>query len=132
MQSEEFIGPLRERFNRIFSRPWILALSRRANRISHKLLTLPVASKSLVMLLVIVTCSVIFYVQKTLLEIEEALPLTLSTQERDIRILVNEMGRLVQDIRFARGSDGFTAFSVVLRQTDQVELYLEDAGRLSV
>ncbi len=125
MQREGFISRLRERFSRIFSRPWILAVLHSTNRISHKLLTLPVASKSLVMLLLIVTCSVIFYVQKTLLEIEEALPLTLSTQERDIRVLVNEMGRLVQDIRFARGSTGLTAFSVVLRQTDQVELYLQ-------
>jgi diguanylate cyclase (GGDEF)-like protein len=60
-----------------------------------------------------------------LLEIEEALPITLSKQERDIRVLVYEMGRLVQDIEFARANTGLISFGVVLRQTDAIELYLE-------
>ena len=61
------------------------------NRLSHKLLVRPTVSISLVLLLLIITSSVIFYVQRTLLEIEEALPITLSKQERDIRVLVYEM-----------------------------------------
>ena len=50
------------------------------------------------------TCSLIYYVQRTLSEIEEALPITLSKQERDIRMLVNNMGRLVQNIGFVRAN----------------------------
>ena len=95
------------------------------NRLAHKLLVRPTVSISLVLLLLIITSSVIFYVQRTLLEIEEALPITLSKQERDIRVLVYEMGRLVQDIEFARANKGLTAFGVVLRQTDSVERNLE-------
>jgi diguanylate cyclase (GGDEF)-like protein len=90
-----------------------------------RLLSRPTASIWLVVLLLITTFSGIYYVQSTLQEIEEALPITLSIQERDIRILVNEMGRLVQDIEFARANKGLTAFGVVLRQTDSVEHYLE-------
>jgi diguanylate cyclase (GGDEF)-like protein len=95
------------------------------NRLSHKLLVRPTVSISLVLLLLIITSSVIFYVQRTLQEIEEALPITLSKQERDIRVLVYEMGRLVQDIEFARANTGLTTFGVVLRQTDSVERNLE-------
>ena len=95
-------------------------------RLSDKLLVRPTVSISLILLLLIVTSSVIFYVQRTLLEIEEALPITLSKQERDIRVLVYEMGRLVQDIEFARANTSLTAFGVVLRQVDSVELNLED------
>ena len=95
------------------------------NRLSHKLLVRPTVSISLVLLLLIITSSVIFYVQRTLLEIEEALPITLSKQERDIRVLVYEMGRLVQDIEFARANKGLTSFGVVLRQADSVEGNLE-------
>jgi diguanylate cyclase (GGDEF)-like protein len=91
----------------------------------HRMLTWPTASIWLVVLLLITTFSGIYFVQRTLLEIEEALPITLSIQERDIRALVNEMGRLVQDIEFARANKGLTAFGVVLRQTDTVELFLE-------
>jgi diguanylate cyclase (GGDEF)-like protein len=90
----------------------------------NRVMIRPTASIWLVVLLLITTFSGIYYVQKTLLEIEEALPITLSTQERDIRVLVNEMGRLVQDIEFASANKGLTAFGVVLRQTDAVELYL--------
>lgn len=89
------------------------------------ILTRPTVSISLVLLLLITTSSVIYYVQRTLLEIEEALPITLSKQERDIRVLVYEMGRLVQDIEFARANTGLISFGVVLRQTDAIELYLE-------
>ena len=95
------------------------------SRLSHKLLVRPTVSISLVLLLLIITSSVIFYVQRTLLEIEEALPITLSRQERDIRVLVYEMGRLVQDIEFARANTDLIAFGVVLRQTDSVERNLE-------
>ena len=94
-------------------------------RLSDKLLARPTVSISLILLLLIITSSVIFYVQRTLLEIEEALPITLSKQERDIRVLVYEMGRLVQDIEFARANTSLTAFGVVLRQTDSVESNLE-------
>jgi diguanylate cyclase (GGDEF)-like protein len=102
-----------------------LALARARSLIGRGLLTRPTVSISLVLLLLITTSSVIFYVQRTLLEIEEALPITLSKQERDIRVLVYEMGRLVQDIEFARANRGQTSFGVVLRQTDTIALYLE-------
>ena len=95
------------------------------SRVSHKLLVRPTVSISLVLLLLIITSSVIFYVQRTLLEIEEALPITLSKQERDIRVLVYEMGRLVQDIEFARANKSLTAFGVVLRQTDLIDRSLQ-------
>lgn len=68
---------------------------------------------------------VIFYVQRTLADIEEALPITLSRQERDIRVLVNDMGRLVQSISFARSNQGLNGFESVIRQTNEVEQYLE-------
>jgi diguanylate cyclase (GGDEF)-like protein len=110
------------RFNVEHIRGTLLTL---LNRLSHKLLVRPTVSISLVLLLLIMTSSVIFYVQRTLLEIEEALPITLSKQERDIRVLVYEMGRLVQDIEFARANTGLTTFGVVLRQTDSVERNLE-------
>jgi diguanylate cyclase (GGDEF)-like protein len=87
-----------------------------------------VASISLMLLLLATTTGVIIYVQQTLLEIEKAMPITLSKQERDIRVLVYEMGRLVQDIEFARANKSLTAFGVVLRQTDEVEKHLEDMG----
>lgn len=103
---------------------------RRLLRLLHKIpgqrmLTRPTAPLCLVLLLLITTFSGIYYVQSTLQEIEEALPITLSKQERDIRVLVNEMGRLVQDLEFARANKGLTAFGVVLRQTDAVESYLK-------
>jgi len=85
-----------------------------------------IVSISLMLLLLATTSGVIFYVQKTLLEIEKAMPITLSKQERDIRVLVYEMGRLVQDIEFARANKSLTAFGVVLRQTDAVEQHLEN------
>ncbi|MCG6888722.1 MAG: EAL domain-containing protein [Gammaproteobacteria bacterium] len=93
------------------------------------MLTRPTVSISLVLLLLISTSGVIYYVQRTLLEIEEALPIALSKQERDIRVLVYEMGRLVQDIEFARANTGLTSFGVVLRQTDTVELFLDKMSR---
>ena len=102
------------------------SLLRKTNQVGNNLLTRPIVSITLVLLSLVSTSAVIFYVQNTLLEIEEALPIKLSRQERDIRVLVNEMGRLVQDIEFARANKGLTAFGVVLRQTDTVELYLEE------
>jgi diguanylate cyclase (GGDEF)-like protein len=102
-----------------------LSLVRARDLLARGILTRPTVSITLVLLLLITTSSVIYYVQRTLLEIEEALPITLSKQERDIRVLVYEMGRLVQDIEFARANRGLTSFGVVLRQTDAVELYLE-------
>ena len=100
-------------------------LARARSLLGRGILTRPTVSVALVLLLLITTSSVIYYVQRTLLEIEEALPITLSKQERDIRVLVYEMGRLVQDIEFARANRGLTSFGVVLRQTDAIELYLE-------
>jgi diguanylate cyclase (GGDEF)-like protein len=91
----------------------------------NKLLLRPAISIALVLLLLISASSIIFYVQRTLSEIEEALPLTLSRQERDIRVLVNDMGRLVQSIGFARAHPGTNEFRVVIRQSIEVEQYLE-------
>ena len=95
------------------------------NRFGYHLLTRPYLSVSLVILLLVSTSGVIYYGQRTLLEIEEALPIKLSQQERDIRVLVNEVERLVQDIEFARANTGLSTFGVVLRQADEVERYLE-------
>lgn len=91
----------------------------------NKLLLRPAISIVLVLLLLISASSIIFYVQRTLSEIEEALPLTLSRQERDIRVLVNDMGRLVQSVGFARAHPGTNEFRVVIRQSIEVEEYLE-------
>ena len=93
--------------------------------LNHKVLVGPLISVSLVLLLLIGTASIIFYVQRTLLEIEEALPITLSKQERDIRILVNDMGRLVQSIKLARANRAQTDFNDIIRQSEHVDLYLE-------
>jgi len=101
------------------------AVSRLRYLAGHRMLTRPGGSISLIALLLITTISVIYYVQTTLMDIEEALPITLSRQERDIRVLVNEMGRLVKDIEFSRANKGLMAFGVVLRQIDSVELYLD-------
>jgi hypothetical protein len=98
------------------------------NIFSNRLLLRPVISIALVVLLLVVTSSVIFYVQRTLSEIEEALPITLSKQERDIRVLVYDMGILVQSIGFARSTRGTAGFSKVLRQADGVEEYLENTA----
>jgi len=104
----------------------LLGFWRSVGQLGYGLLTRPILSISLVLLLLISTSVVIFYVQRTLLEIEEALPIKLSQQERDIRVLVNQMGRLVQDIEFARANTGLSTFGVVLRQADEVEHYLEE------
>ena len=106
-----------------------LVLARTRSLRGRGMLTRPTVSISLVLLLLISTSGVIYYVQRTLLEIEEALPIALSKQERDIRVLVYEMGRLVQDIEFARANTGLTSFGVVLRQTDTVELFLDKMSR---
>ena len=88
---------------------------------NHKLLARPIISIVLVALLLVATLGVIVYVQKTLLDIEEALPITLSKQERDIRELVNEMGRLVNSIEFARASQSPVQVRIVFRQTGEIE-----------
>ncbi len=88
---------------------------------NHKLLARPIISIALVAVMLLMTLGVIFYVQKTLLEIEEALPITLSQQERDIRMLVNEMGRLVNSIEFARASQSPVEVRIVFRQTGEIE-----------
>ena len=93
--------------------------------LATKLLAKPTIPFALVGLLLVGTVSVIYYVQRTLSEIEEALPITMSKQERDIRVLVNDMGRLVQDIEFARSDPSDKKFSVILKQTHKVELLLE-------
>jgi diguanylate cyclase (GGDEF)-like protein len=91
----------------------------------NKLLLRPAISVFLVLLLLVSAASVIFYVQRTLSEIEEALPLTLSRQERDIRVLVNDTGRLVQSIGFARAHPGTNEFRVVVRESLEVEQNLK-------
>ncbi len=77
-------------------------------------------------LLLLIGCSsMIFYVQRTLSEIEEALPITLARQERDIRVLVNDMGRLVQNIGFVRQHHSEQGIDDIIRQTDEVDAYLQ-------
>ncbi len=95
------------------------------NILNNKLLMRPYVSITLVILLLVGTASVIIYFQKTLLEIEEALPITLSKHERDISKLVNDMGSLVQSIGFARADQSPKTFRVVVRQTLALEKQLE-------
>lgn len=90
-----------------------------------KLLLRPVTSIALVLVLLIASFSVIFYVQRTLSEIEEALPIKLATEERDARVLVNHMEKLVQNIRFARESKTSAGFRMVIEQSLEIEAYLE-------
>ncbi len=81
---------------------------------------------SLVFLLAVGTAIGIYFVQKTLLEIEEGLPITLTRQERDIRILVNDMGVLINSIRLARATHGDKELDRVLQQSQRVSLFLEE------
>jgi len=90
-----------------------------------KLLVRPVTSISLGLLLLIASSSVIIYVQKTLSEIEEALPIKLAAEQRDARVLVNQMEKLVRNIEFARESKTVEGFEMVIEQTIEVETYLE-------
>lgn len=90
-----------------------------------RLLVRPVTSIALVLLLLITSSSVIIYVQKTLSEIEEALPIKLAVEQRDARMLVNQMERLVRNIEFARESKTVEGFEMVIEQTIEVETYLE-------
>ena len=94
-------------------------------KLVNKLLARPAIPISLVVLLLVGTSSVIFYVERTLSEIEEALPITLSKQERDVRVLVGDMGTLVQSIGIARNNQAPGNFSVVLRQIDDISQFLE-------
>ena len=92
---------------------------------STNLLTKPAIPIALVAIMLVGTVSVIVYVQRTLSEIEEALPITLSKQERDIRVLVSDMGRLVQNIRSARNNLTPENFDLIVKQTSQVGYDLE-------
>ena len=89
------------------------------------LLMKPAILIALVAVLLVGTVGVIVYVQQTLSEIEEALPITLSQQERDIRVLVNDMGLLLQNIGFARADLTPERFEVIVRQADEVGRDLE-------
>ncbi len=77
--------------------------------------------------LVIGASSAIYYVQSSLSEIEEALPVTLSNQERDIRLLVQDMGTLMQNIEFVRTEFTPLRFRRIVTQTDSLSLSLEAA-----
>jgi len=80
---------------------------------------------ALVVVLLIGTLGVIVYVQRTLSDIEEALPIRLSRQERDIRLLVDDMDRLVQNIGYARNNLTPGQFDLIVQQTDEIAHYLE-------
>ena len=84
----------------------------------------PAIPFAMVLLLLVGTSSVIFYVERTLSEIEEALPITLSKQERDIRVLVSDMGTLLRSIGIARTNQAPGNFSIVLRQIDEMQQHL--------
>jgi len=90
------------------------------------LLVRPLTSIALVLLLLIASSSVIIYVQKTLSEIEEALPIKLAAEQRDARVLVNQMERLVRNIEFVRGTNTAKGFEMVVEQTIEIETYLEE------
>jgi diguanylate cyclase (GGDEF)-like protein len=89
-----------------------------------KLLVRPMTSIALIVMLLVASSSVIIYVQKTLSEIEEALPIKLAAEERDARVLVNKMGRLVLNIGFARKNNTPAGFEMVIAQTLAIETYL--------
>lgn len=93
--------------------------------LNHQVLVGPLISFCLVLLLLIGTGSLVFYVQRTLSEIEEALPIRLAEQERDIRKQVYEMGRLIQSIELAQSEGTQKAFNGIIRQTHEVEQGLE-------
>lgn len=103
--------------------------SRMAYLLGHKILTRPKVSVALVLLLLLTTASAIFYVQRTLQEIEESLPITLSKQERDIRKLVTDMGKLVSELEIARtnktANGRLSSNAAALRQADLVNQHLE-------
>lgn len=94
-------------------------------KLVNKLLARPAIPISLVILLLVATSSVIYYVERTLSEIEEALPIRLSKQERDVRMLVGDMGTLVQSIGIARTNQAPGNFSIVLRQIHEIDQFLE-------
>lgn len=93
--------------------------------LNRKLLIRPYVSIGLVVVLFLGTSGVIIYFQKTLLEIEEALPIKLAKQESDIRVLINDMGHLVHSIDFARTDQSPKTFRMVVRLTLQIEQHLE-------
>ncbi len=96
-------------------------VSRILQILSRNLLLRPFISVALVALLLVTIFSVIFYVQRTLSEIEEALPITLSKQERELHVLVNNMGMLVHNIGFARANKTPGGFSMVVNQAYEME-----------
>jgi len=95
------------------------------NRFIDKVLVRPVVSITLLLVVLIASLSVVVYVQNTLSEIEEALPIRLAVEERDARVLVNHMEILVQNIRFARNAKTISGFDMVIEQTGRVEQYLD-------
>jgi diguanylate cyclase (GGDEF)-like protein len=94
--------------------------------LNHRVLVGPLISFGLVAVLVIGTASIIYYVQHTLSGIEKDLPIKLMEKERDGRMLVNEMGRLVQSIKLAQSDRSQKAFNNVVRQIHQVEKDLQN------
>ena len=105
-------------------------LSKAGYLLGHRILVRPKVSLVVILLLLATTASVILYVQRTLLEIEESLPITLSEQERDIRKLVNEMGKLVNELEIARSNKladrRLASNAAALRQADLVNRQLEE------
>jgi len=94
-------------------------------RFIDNLLVRPMTSMTLLLALLVTSFSVVIYVQNTLSEIEEALPIRLAVEERDARVLVNHMEILVQNIRFARNGKTVMGFDMVTEQTGRVEQYLD-------
>ena len=94
--------------------------------LNHKVMVGPLISFCLVLALLIGTTIIIFYVQRTLSEIEEALPITLAKQERELTMLVTDMGNLVQSIKLARVEQKTqVAFNDAVRQARDVDQKLE-------
>ena len=84
----------------------------------------PGVSLALGLCLTVMITGAIFYVQKTLSEIESALPIRLSAEERDIRVLVNEMGRLDLYVKLSLDSRTEDSFELVKQQVTLIERYL--------
>jgi len=68
---------------------------------------------------------IIYYAQKTLSEIEAALPITLSKQEHDIHELMHDMATLVQDIGFTQSAYTPERFKNIITQINVLDRALQ-------
>jgi diguanylate cyclase (GGDEF)-like protein len=82
-------------------------------------------SLMLVATILIGTTSIIYYVHQTLGEIEEALPITLSRQERDVGVLISDVSELIHAVHLAQIKPGRNDIDSVRRGVEKIEKHLE-------